>query len=639
MRCAVRCYSPCDMAIAFWCIIILMDRAFEGSTVMQIGTITRRMKTVTSGMFKAMSTRGDFKRKLAKLKAADPSARPSVCAELCEMFDALEIKCEPDKDDAYYEELLKDSKFPTKNTIEQRILNIMYENFDAYPTPEEYMLRIVNRLSDSKDGWEEDTLRLRILKQFIKYGDYLTYYRDAVDSNGCPVLDAKGAVKKEKVMIYGGEPYIKKYAQNACKEKIKNMEQVLCNIDDGIFSVLENATKAQKKADGTYGILKLADDLAQGKFKAGGATKRELYLFAIVFKMSFYCGEQGDGSKTASFLDYESDIEKNLFEDYYANNLMRFITKAYSGNLSAFERDPSGQGINYKNFAEMIYVYFLTREYSPSEKIRRAHEMIERLKKKDTPERAAVNPKGQTLAFKNLFTEQILELSESEFEAFVADNYDCCVEFTETDKKGKKYTVIKGELQVQTSQQTAFDIYKKLLSDMEEIIWYDGLDDEEFVRENCNYGLWFFDVSMIRKTGGEALEKFAQGKDPEKVEEFIKLLYGINMFLGNTIDEKKSDNSTEQEHKKPSVRMIKAMSVEKPEDMTRTSLVTAYYYYYNAVHECKDSQKRLIDVFHDYVNPETGLNALLAKAHYQPISDKNIFDMAVIFSSYAFLMC
>ena len=39
----------------------------------------------------------------------------------------------------------------------------------------------------------------------------------------------------------------------------------------------------------------------------------------------------------------------------------------------------------------------------------------------------------------------------------------------------------------------------------------------------------------------------------------------------------------------------------------------------------------------DYTDPDAGLNSLLEAAGYQPINDRNIFDLAVIFSSYAYL--
>ena len=67
------------------------------------------------------------------------------------------------------------------------------------------------------------------------------------------------------------------------------------------------------------------------------------------------------------------------------------------------------------------------------------------------------------------------------------------------------------------------------------------------------------------------------------------------------------------------------MSIEKPEDMTRTALITAFYYWYNQRFEQSGTDKNLFDVFSDYTDSTTGLNYYLEAAGYQPINDKNIF--------------
>lgn len=583
------------------------------------GTITRRMKNTRSDIFKSMLTRRDFEAKLSKLKTSKDSQRPTICAELCEMLEAMEIECENDREDEYYEKIIKDNSFPNFKNIELRIMDTMYNNFDNYPSPEEYMSRIVNRLSDPQDNWQDDSLRLQILKRFIKYCNSLSFQTD------------EGIVH-----VYGGEGYLKKYAKAKKGATLKKDESIIAYIDESIFDVLDTATKAQKKPEGTYGILKLSDDLAHGKFKAGGATKRDLYMFAIAYEMTYSIGNDINALETEILFDYNSDIEKNLFDDYYANNLMRFITEAYEGDLSAFELDPSGQGINYKNFAEMVYVYFISKnpdEYSPVQKLKYATEMIERLKlikKEKTYEDLS------TRYYETLFTEELLKLPESEFEKFIGEKFECNVEFEDWDKKGHKYTGKKGALQLQISQNTAFKLYKDLIKQMES----DTPEAPAFHKENCNYGLWFVDVSMIEKTNGDALKEFRKNKgneNPEKIKRFIKLLYGINMFLGHLFLEQEIYLSEKQEHSAPSRRIIKKMDIDNPEEMTRTALIIAYYYRYNQINEQRGAEKSFIEVFEDYTDSVTGLNSLLEASGYQPINDKNIFDIAVIFSSYAYL--
>lgn len=591
-------------------------------------SLTRKMKSTRSNIYRHLLTRKDFDSKLLRLENAQPSQFPTICAEICDMFSALGITCEIRRDVSYYEGLISKLDFPEFSDIEEQILKIMYDCFGNYPTPEQYMLRIVNRLSNPDDNWQNDSLRLRILKQFIKYGNCLTYVAEG-----------------RKVNVYGGEAYLKKYAKSKSGKAVKSIEDLLYNIDESVFDVLGTASKAQKKSDGTYGLLKVADDLAHGVFKAGGATKRDLYMFAFVFEMTYTIDGEVSAMKTTEMIDYESDIEKNLFEDYYTNNLMRFITKAYEGDKSAFEMDPSGRGINYKNFAEMVYIYYISKDYEPIEKIRRATEMIERLKSSAGSRQIDV---ASTQYYITLFTEDILKMNEAEFEMFIAANYDCDVEFEDVDKKGEKYTGKKAALQLQTTQGTAFYVYQRLIEQMEA----NRPNDPALLRENCNYGLWFVDVSGIEKYGTHRIEEIllradsdkenndssnVKRNDSKKIKDFVKLLYGINMFLGHLFVENESGLLEEQEHTALSKRVIKKMSINKAEDMTRTALIVAFYYRYNQLNENRGSIKSFVDVMDDYTDYTTGLNSMLEASGYQPINDRNIFDLAVIFSSYAYL--
>lgn len=652
------------------------------------GTITRRMKSTRSEVYRNLLTRKDFKSKISKLKATQSSQQDTITADLCDMFSALKIPCEVKQDAAYYEALAANSNLPEFHNVAECILKIMYDSFENYPTPEKYILRIVNRLSDVNDEWEENSLRLKILKQFIKYLN-------------CGVYIMPDGKKKS---IYGWEKVILEYAEKHGANELTCIADSVEYIDDMIFeeyfktiesaqSILNKAQNSpellkirkeiselkkakkenkkdksalqlieeeikkrqealkeeQKKIDSAksrlkyirknYGLVKLADDLSKGIFKAGGATKQDLYLFAIAFNMTYTVNKNANALKTEEIFDYNSDIEKNLFEDYYANNLMRFITSVYEGDLSAFELDPSGVGINYKNFAEMVYIYFISKDYTPIEKLKRATDMIERLKLNAIDHKESDH--DSTKYFTDLFTEEILGMNEADFEIFIAENYDCNVEFKYTDKEGKSHTGKKSVLQLQTAQETAFRFYQNLLTQMEK----SAADVPPFQRENCNYGLWFVDVSSLKKYGISELEEILKPKDrpdeksddSEKIKKFVKLLYGINMFLGHLFIESESELSEEQEHTALSKRLIKKMSVDKPEDMSRTALIVAYYYRYNQLHELRSSEKSFVDVMDDYTDSATGLNSMLEASGYQPINDRNIFDLAVIFSSYAYL--
>ena len=562
---------------------------------MNQGTITTRMKRNMEKINHALITRRDFEVKLDALKAADPTKRPTVCAELCKMFNLIGRECKPGQEDSYYEELISKEDLKDFKDIEGTILKTMLDNFGDYPKPEEYMLRIVNRLSDANDGWQNDTLRLRILKQFIKYGNCMTYTSDS------------GTVK-----LYGGKQYIKKYAAANAKKAVTTPAEFAEHIDDKIFDILETAESQHKKSDGKYGLIKVADDLAKGIFKSGGATKRDLYMFAMVFNMTYVISDETE-MPTEKIIAYESDIEKNLFEDYYTNNLMRFIALSDDDKINSVEADPSGQGINYKNFAEMVYIYFISKDCEASEKIKQSNEMITRLKfSHGTPQKS----KSLTKYYTQLFTEDILIMPEGEFETFIREHYDCNVEIEGVNKKGEKYTTKVGELQLKATQETAFRLYKKFIDDLEKTL----------KKKDYGFGLWFCDAAMLKSiakkenSSVKAIEEIIKyGRDEKKIEindqkakQFINLLNNINRFL------------------------LTKLEVHGPEDVTRTALVTAYYYWYNINNE--DNKLNFIEILEDYTDIQTGLNHYLEIAGYQPISDKNIFDMAVIFSSYAYLL-
>ncbi|MBQ9985268.1 MAG: hypothetical protein IJP38_03060, partial [Oscillospiraceae bacterium] len=141
----------------------------------------------------------------------------------------------------------------------------------------------------------------------------------------------------------------------------------------GLFKTDKRDARAKKGVD--WALLTLCEDFAQGRFQNNnGKTRVYLYYFAMVFGMTVVLKEDDEYYP-------ETDMVRNLFEDYYSDNLVRFLDGQYADPqaLSAVEREPSGDGINYKNFAEAIYLYYLYRtdfEMTPGERIERAEWMI-----------------------------------------------------------------------------------------------------------------------------------------------------------------------------------------------------------------------------------------------------------------------
>lgn len=584
----------------------------------QKGTITRRMENTFSDLEKEFSSFyniDDFKSKLTVLKrSVGKSYYSSKLRDLFDMFDACGIKYERGKDYSYYENLVMCSNIPKFDDVEKRMLLSLYEKYTQYPSPEDYLKRIVDGLE--KDDWKTDSLRIRILKQFIKYGNCLTYQKTIEGKN-------------KTVNVYGGAKYIKDYLLERTGRKATSTTDIINHIDDikdDIFIVLSTATKEQKKPDGKYGILKMVDDLASGQFRTGGATKRGLYLFAMVYDMSF-C------SKSAQMIDYKTDIEINLFCNYYINNLIKFLKKSYREHLCDFELDPSGQGINYKNYAEIIYLYYISKELPAEEKIRLSYEMIMELKNcdnnlcaDDKEENIPQEDKG-TLYYKGflkdtdecVYCEDIFKKSDEEFKDFIRREYNCQA-FSGDNAI--------SEMQIETEQKTAYAVYETLLRQLEEI----GVN-----RYHCHYGLWFTDVSAFKK---ECLDKTSsiisdKNIDQNKFNDFIELLLGANRFVGYTDEEMENTNEEDVVPATPRKHKTNALFVESSKDITRTSIIVAYYYYYNALRELDgdDKWKNFKELFKDFQN---GVNKRLEAAFYQPFSTNNLFDVLIAFSAYAY---
>lgn len=624
-----------------------------------MGTITRRMESAFNGLqheFKSLYVRKDFEIKISELYAASKSERPSKLNELFKMFKICDIDYEEDKDDEYYRKLVENADIPSPIEVENTALYMLFKSYQKYPSPENYMLRLVNSLCFEKDGWNNDTLRLRILKQFIKYGNSLTYV--------VKKMDAAGNSKSENIVIYGGKGYIKKYLKaHGCKEK--DILDGISKIEDDVFSVLNNATKAQKKPSGPYGLLKICDDLAKGNFRTGGGTKKSLYLFAMVYDMTYYTGKKSE----KTILYDKTDIETNLFRDYYTNNLLRFLSESYKEELDGLEVDPVGIGINYKNYAEMVYLYYISkREMTPCEKIKSSHLMIkavtEAQKQKKNKKELQLKISAGTVFHRNLFSEDILDLSEDEFMDFLCENYNC-------NPTNGKSTI--GEMQVETEQKTAFQNYEKLINELIKVLMKrEGMRDvsdydytkrsEEEKKEDrekwlskCNYGLWFTDVAafgkdscenkrtdLIKKVYGMLSEDEKKTFSEKSVDDFVTVLFAINKFMGYTVNEKESKQTEEQEWTETSQAKTKALFVDSEDKITRTSIIVAYYYYYNAIHEedYSDKLKNFEKLFNNMAEGDSshkGLNRYLEDSFYQKLSGRDIFDILVAFSSYSYI--
>ena len=228
---------------------------------------------------------------------------------------------------------------------------------------------------------------------------------------------------------------------------------------------LDAKKKAAKKDTVDLDLLELCNDLAEGNFRVNGKTKVRLYYFAFMFGMTVPLRGRA--------CDPDRDIVKNLFEDYYHDNLLRLLSGAYTDPRSAasVETEPTGEGINYKNFAEAVYLYFLCRDdmaLTPGQKIDRAEETIEKcIRLAKSIGRPGGMPAGMhTAVYRNTHFDALLNRTEEELPAYVAEHY-----LVIPPENGRT-----AHIMVASEENTASDYFDELLEDMEDV--YD--DDEAF---------------------------------------------------------------------------------------------------------------------------------------------------------------
>lgn len=598
-------------------------------------TITSRAEAAFSGLenvFEMMYSRKDFDRVMRQVKTSSPQARATrYLKDLYTMFDDCEIEYEQGRDNDYYADLIDEKVTPDKyddGVVEDKLIMALFSRFEGYSTPSDYMDRILVRLlgKEDKEKWKYDSLRLKLLKQFIKYGYYLN--------------DAG----------YGSRPYIERYVAEKSGRRRKELTAniVVDVVDETIFDEFDEpcqqgmATQYRndRRTNGRFGLLKLCDDLALGKFRTNGATKKGLYLLAIVLEM-----------KLAGFpgADKENDVVKNLFRDYYANNLMRYMTDAYKGHGREFE-NPSGQGINYKNFAEMVYLYYIAKEgMTPQKKIKASNDMINELieeainnrrggKKESVPQKATELYRKRFMykdpeSGAEIFSEDIFAYDEDMFKKFLLENYDCDTGTGNTFiTRGVDVEIRIGALQLETDQNTAYSAYNDILAKL-----VDELDKNELTLSYCNYGLWFVDVAAYKKEGLESIPDRYPEVDKELFDRFMDVLMGANLMVGTIINESESNRTGEHEHAEASITKPAAFSIHEPKDITRTYLMTVFYYYFNTLYEDSNqlNWKSYADLFKEFKNR---LDPILVACGYQEVSGKNLFDAVLTFSSYARLV-
>lgn len=179
----------------------------------------------------------------------------------------------------------------------------------------------------------------------------------------------------------------------------------------------------RQKQSGDWSLLTLCEDLANGAFKTNNRqTRVNLYHFAIMFDMTI-------ALQATDIYDPKRDLRKNLFEDYYCDNLVRYLGQSplNLAESSGWEKEPSGEGINLKNYAEAIYIYYLYRrdlKLTSGQKITRAENAIQYCKNAPSSSATKLPANAYTQYYTEQFIDFILDAKEEDLTKLILDYYD-----------------------------------------------------------------------------------------------------------------------------------------------------------------------------------------------------------------------
>lgn len=359
-------------------------------------------------------------------------------------------------------------------------------------------------------------------------------------------------------------------------------------------------------------LLRICRDLAEGRFKTASEMKEILYIFAFAFDMTIFNGSDAEN------YDFSKDIKKQLFEDYYCDNIIRYL---HNYQQNGVYEEPAGITIQYKNFVEIVYLYWLNKsseEINVFNKLSNAQDMIERiikaykqsekqltaLKNKQSEKyikaKAIADKKDKmTLVYRNWFYgneenmdyygESDMEINElfdktpDELEQFILDNYDIDID------KHYSGNLSKEAFENANEQNSAKIVYNELMNKIK------SFNVDEFELE-------FFKSTYV--------DKQADSSDNVNVSKFDNIIQKINEALKDIL--KNYDESS----------------------VTRTKIMLMYCCAF--IYENSDDE--YTEIFEDFADEYIdGLNEYLYESSYQRFSKKSLLDVMLLYMAFVML--
>ena len=291
-------------------------------------------------------------------------------------------------------------------------------------------------------------------------------------SDSDKVLAAVKAMKEDKIEEKEVEEQKELISQieKEFKVQLKKVPRTLKNGREGTAAELYTQARKDKlkaktekaeKSGVDQELLAMCNDLAEGNFRVTGKTKVYLYYFAFMFGMTLPL----EGKECPD----EKNLAKNLFQDFYCDNLLRTLEGIYvdESKKTQIEKEPTGEGINYKNFAEAIYLYYLCRDdlaMCPGEKIDAAEDAIAKCmklaknvqKKEDPSEEWRKKSQEYTAVYRDHFLTGLLNKTPDEVPEYIVKNYIVIPE----NKKNPQRIQIESE--ERTAKKSMIEIIEQL---------------------------------------------------------------------------------------------------------------------------------------------------------------------------------
>ena len=494
------------------------------------------------------------------------SIQESFVDELILLFDdystskkaILNCKKEDIEDDVYdlFEEF--DIDLCTRDLLLDEVLICavkLFKQQELFAKPQQYLENIVSNLADSHLYDPNDSLRMALLKHFVVKCHYET-----------------------KKLV---EELRKSYNDENKVSKAKHGQYVLEHFKEEMFD---------QEAYQDLEVVKHAKSLAEGKFLRSGGVRKDIYLLAYAFEMSYYLPEE------KNVQNRYHDIEKLLFDDFYGSEHMNNM------DVLGAEAKPNEAGANFKNYLEVCYLYGLREHHRYTyEQINKLIDQCKKrynaLKDKQTNAKASLQ---LTKQYRTELDSKIMDASEEDFIQYIITHYDC-----------SSATITSNQ-----SQLGAYQVYKEMLEALMENRAYDEVSQlndaakQEIIEElKATQG----SVSEV-KEGKNIIASFTNQKR-------WRLFKELDLIVKN------NDFVSENPFLNIEDVLVTSDLFEKNEmTIDRMSLFLLCMYYYL---EMADNAHR-VSFVEFKANFTTYLNMQMKKARYQEYDEKHFFDVVML---------